>query len=503
MKIKHRFLSSREFIATTFFYLFCTVHLLVWTFVPFFFRGNVPFDTIEGIAWGFQWQLGYDKHPPFAAWLCALATKIFHITGLPVYFLAQISTVVAFWAVWRLSKRFLPPLHALISVVLLEGIIYYNLLTPKFNPTTLMTPLWALATFIFYLALTQKKCHQWLLFGVVCVLAMLAKLQSFILFLTFLSILIFTREGRNSFKHYGLYLAIFIGILLFIPHIVWQYHHNFLEIIYAVKRTEAHMAHTLLSRLNHPINLLISEIGAVCGLFILLLPFAKGKHIFLSLSRFQWQFLILINTVPLGFTLLYSLVFNSHIHSTWCTPYFFALGILSMVILRPYLTRKNIKSFLILWSIIFILVPLGRFGYLFANPYITHTAKPDAYFPGKNIATYIVKQWKQQYPNQPLKYIAGTHYLVANIVAYNATLSLVPYFDWRVEESAWVNVADLKKSGAVFVLLINSPQLKSYFPKKIWSRFPKTRFINVRCFSKLTHAQIEPVCIRLAILPPA
>ena len=41
------------------FWIICLVHLLAWTIAPTIIRHNVPFDTIEGIVWGNQWQWGY------------------------------------------------------------------------------------------------------------------------------------------------------------------------------------------------------------------------------------------------------------------------------------------------------------------------------------------------------------------------------------------------------------------------------------------------------------
>ena len=35
-----------------FFYIFLTIHLIVWTLIPTLTNNNLPLDTIEALAWG-------------------------------------------------------------------------------------------------------------------------------------------------------------------------------------------------------------------------------------------------------------------------------------------------------------------------------------------------------------------------------------------------------------------------------------------------------------------
>ncbi len=60
---------------------FCVLHVLVWTLVPALMYHNPPKDSLEGIAWGHMWQLGYEKHPFLAPWLTALFTDVFGTVG--------------------------------------------------------------------------------------------------------------------------------------------------------------------------------------------------------------------------------------------------------------------------------------------------------------------------------------------------------------------------------------------------------------------------------------
>ena len=45
-------------------YYILVSHIILWTIVPTIFNINLPLDTIEGLAWGNELKLGYDKYPP-------------------------------------------------------------------------------------------------------------------------------------------------------------------------------------------------------------------------------------------------------------------------------------------------------------------------------------------------------------------------------------------------------------------------------------------------------
>ena len=49
------------------FYIFLSVHLVLWTVVPTLFNQNLPLDTIEALAWGSNLDWGFNKHPPASA----------------------------------------------------------------------------------------------------------------------------------------------------------------------------------------------------------------------------------------------------------------------------------------------------------------------------------------------------------------------------------------------------------------------------------------------------
>ena len=107
--------------------IFLCLHLIVWTLIPTFSNNNLPLDTIEALAWGSNLDWGFNKHPPLSAFAVELFYQLFGSKDWAFYFLSQIFVVTSFFIVFKFSQEFFKNLnHSLISVLLLEGIFFYN-----------------------------------------------------------------------------------------------------------------------------------------------------------------------------------------------------------------------------------------------------------------------------------------------------------------------------------------------------------------------------------------
>ena len=109
--------------------------------IPSVTNNNLPLDTIEALAWGSNLDWGFDKHPPMSAVMVEIFYQIFGSNDWAYYFLSQICIILSFFVVYKLSEEFLKKkLLCLISVLLLEGIYFYNFTTPEFNVNVCLIP---------------------------------------------------------------------------------------------------------------------------------------------------------------------------------------------------------------------------------------------------------------------------------------------------------------------------------------------------------------------------
>src|SRR5436309_3911996 len=108
------------------------LHLVVWTLIPILTYRNLQLDLAEGLALGPEWQLGYWKHPPLPWLIEALAYRIAGDVRI-VYLLGPLACVIALYALWRLALQVTTAQNALIAVLALEGLHFFNFTAVKFN----------------------------------------------------------------------------------------------------------------------------------------------------------------------------------------------------------------------------------------------------------------------------------------------------------------------------------------------------------------------------------
>jgi len=130
--------------------IFLFLHTIIWVLVPSISNVNLPLDTIEALAWGSNLDWGYSKHPPISAFVVEFFYRIFGSKDWAYYFLSQIFVVLSFIIIFKFCEDFFKDsMHSLISVLLLEGIFFYNFTTPEFNVNVCQLPFWHYPFFIF------------------------------------------------------------------------------------------------------------------------------------------------------------------------------------------------------------------------------------------------------------------------------------------------------------------------------------------------------------------
>ena len=88
-----------------FFYIFLTIHLIIWTLIPTLTNNNLPLDTIEALAWGSNLDWGFNKHPPMSAFFPEVFYQIFGPQDWVYYLLSQIFVIISFYYVFKFSNE--------------------------------------------------------------------------------------------------------------------------------------------------------------------------------------------------------------------------------------------------------------------------------------------------------------------------------------------------------------------------------------------------------------
>ena len=216
--------------------LFLFVHLVIWTLVPSISNINLPLDTIEALGWSAKLQLGYDKYPPLFPLFIEFFYLVFGNQDWAYYFLSQLFVVSSFYIIFKFSEDFFQNrFHCLLSVLLLEGIYFYNFTTPEFNVNVCQLPFWSLTVYYCWKGIKKNDITNWLLFGLFAACGVLSK-YLFVYLLVAVDIFFIYLISKKKFNSKCLVSLISFFVILS-PHLIWLFDNNYVTFNYAFKRT--------------------------------------------------------------------------------------------------------------------------------------------------------------------------------------------------------------------------------------------------------------------------
>ncbi|MHB1222154.1 MAG: glycosyltransferase family 39 protein [Gammaproteobacteria bacterium] len=490
-----KIIKNTDFHAERWFYLFAFIHLICWTAVPALVRYNLPLDTIEGTIWGHQLVLCYYKNQIQNGWLTRLAIELGGQSGWMTYLFCQLSVITCFWVVWQIGKKALTPAYALVSVMLLEGVQFYNFHAIDFNDNTLELGAWGLTIYFFYRSLRSPTIASWMLTGAFAGVGMMAKYYTLALLAAMGLLLLINKKHRAQLATLPPYLGLAILLAIILPHTIWLFFHDFITVKYVFARADS-----LPSWTNHiffPLEFAWQQFQVflpslvLFGILLLKKPRLSTKRI--NLSTFDKEFLFYIGLGPLLLTLLLSLCLGTKLRAGWGQPLLSFWGLILMAVVQPYLTPKRIYAFM---GIIYSLLVLTLVIYCYSI--IDSPDVSSANFQGKELAEKITQQWHDTYHTK-LEYIGGARWSGGNVGFHSSDHPAV-WIEWSSEKAPWVDVDEMKKKGAVFIWTISD---REKLPKDIYERFPRlheTQVIELPLYRNTRH--LPPVKIGVAVLPP-
>src|SRR3954466_15708049 len=116
----------------------------LWLTVALLLYRSPPGDLAMVLAFGREYQVGTNLGPPLAFWLADIAFRAAgnHVFG--VYLLAQLGSILTFWALFRLGRAVVGAQHAVLAVLLTMTVVAFSSPGLEFGPVVLARPLWAL-----------------------------------------------------------------------------------------------------------------------------------------------------------------------------------------------------------------------------------------------------------------------------------------------------------------------------------------------------------------------
>jgi 4-amino-4-deoxy-L-arabinose transferase-like glycosyltransferase len=178
-------------------------------------------DMAEAYAWGQEFQLGYNQHPPFWAWICGAWFLIFPRANWAFAILAMLNAGLGLIGAWALNGRFVQGDRRVAATALLAWTPFYSFLAYKYNANSIFLSLWPWTLYFFVGALRGGGLKDTLGFGVMMGLALNSKYYALTLAATCLLAALAAPEGRRYFRSASPYLSAVTAALLWAPHLIW------------------------------------------------------------------------------------------------------------------------------------------------------------------------------------------------------------------------------------------------------------------------------------------
>lgn len=486
-------------------------HLLVWTLMPAFLNANLQLDLAEDLALGKEWQLVYWKHPPLPWWIAA---GLYQLTGdvRMIYVLGPLASAVAMWAVWRLGKDIVGGFPALLAVLALEGLHFFNFSVVKFAHDQCQLPFWALTMLFFHRALTRDETRarlvSWALAGVFLALSFWSKYAAFALAATLGLFLLVDREARQAWKTPGPYLMALAFVLVIAPNAWALVDSDFLPFRYVDERAKT--AAQWWQFAWYPLQWTLGQLGFLLPTLALLallyplrpaaaaprpLTFGDVDPTVISPGDFDRRFLAWMALGPFVFTTLVAVLLGRLPVAMWGYPLWSVLPLAVIAWRGVVFEDVRLIRFALGVVAVLVIMPLAYVLTEEVEPMLRDRPKATQ-FPGRRLADIVTRDFFEK-TGQPLAYVTGTEFAANNVAVYGPTRPhVIVHGDPKL--SPWIDMADVKKRG---VLIVWEPQGEGLVPE--WMKtFPGATVRGRMTLPRQARGKVAPVLLQYAVVPP-
>jgi len=473
---------------------FLALHFVVWTALPTLLYANLPLDLIEALTYGREWQLGYDKLPPLPWWLVEIMHRAFGADAA-YYALAQAAVIIAFIAVWATARPLVGATGALVAVLIIDGMHYFQYTAVKFNHDVIQLPFWALAGYAFHAALTRRRVTHWLLLGFAFGCALWAKYFVVVLAAPYTLFLLFDRDARRALATPGPWLALIVALIIAAPHVVWLVQTDFLPLAYAEHR--AAEVRGWYDHILHPAAFIASQIFFLLASFFIAaalvwpppLPLmgegrgwgSRGNVASVDgrtpppdpppyppptslhsgarergpgggreywADAFDRRIVILLAFGP-GLAMIALIAVSGRgTFAMWGYPLWLFVGLWIVLMLRATLDRARLAHVVAHWGVVFLILAIAFVVNYSVLPLLDHRYRA-VFYPGDKLAATLTQRFHDA-TGTKLRYVVGAMWDGGNLAHYSPDQPEV-LIDGLPRRAPWIDMADLRKKGAVVV----------------------------------------------------
>jgi len=475
----------------------------LWTLVPSLFYAAPPGDVPLVLAVGREWQLGSPYGPPLADWLADVAFRLAGGSIFGVYLLSQACVVTAYWAVFSLGRAIAGSAHAAMAILLMAGISVFTVPTIEFGPAVLAMPLTA-ATFLFcYRALADNRRTDWALFGAALGLLILTAYTGLILLGLIVLFMLATAQGRSRLAGLGPLIALFVVVMVNLPHIVWLERSGF-DPLPAIKAIPRLM--TGEKRLANWGNLLLLLLFSHAGLAVLAAVaggvLAGSRERAPAVERvpvapFAKRFVYFFALVPVFVATVLAVLFGHATPVGGAAPIVVLSGLAVIVaagdVIRLY--RQRIGA--LVWLGLLVVPPAMIVAATVTLPW-TAAVDLEVSKPANAMGQFFTEAFRRR-TGKPLAIVIGD-VRTAGLVAFASPDRPSLYVDGDPARASWLSDAAVVEKGAIVTWM--ATDTAGTPPPALKARFPELAVEVPRTFERTVQGRLQSLRIGWAMIRP-
>jgi len=437
---------------------FLAMHFVVWTVLPALLYANLPLDLIEALVYGREWQLGYDKLPPLPWWLIEAVHRTFD-ADIAYYATAQVTILIAFALVFALARPLVGATGALIAVLIIDGLHYFQYTAVKFNHDVIQLPFWALAGYAFHAALKRGGLGPWCLLGFAMGGALWAKYFVVVLAVPYALFMLFDRHARRAFATPGPWLALCVALVVAAPHIVWLFQSDFLPFTYASHRAAPvrgwfdHVLHPAVFFGSQIFFLLPSLLIAAAMFWPAEGNLAESKKGLIE--PFDRRIVTLLAFGPALTMIALAAVTGRGAVAMWGYPLWLFLGLWLVMAARVSFDTARLTRIIGAWAIVFTIFVVAFIANYLVLPRLDHRYRA-VLFPGDRLGEMLTARFHEA-TGTSLRYVIGSMWDGGNLAHYSPDQPQV-LIDGLPARAPWIDLDNLHDKGAVLVWTQSDPR---------------------------------------------
>src|SRR6476646_5920431 len=193
----------------------------LWLIVALLLYQSPPGDLATVLAYGREYQVGTDLGPPLAFWLADIAFRVAGNHMFGVYLLAQLCSIVTFWALYQLARAIVGGQQAVLAVLLTMTVTAFSSPGVEFGPLVLARPLWALLLLHSWQIMGQGRRNAWFAWSIEAGLLLLTTSAAAGLLLLIAGFALATDRGRRTLMALDPLFALVVIAVLVLPYLIW------------------------------------------------------------------------------------------------------------------------------------------------------------------------------------------------------------------------------------------------------------------------------------------